>query len=66
MAQVVKLDPGDFLVLANVGPDLMGDIAAVADVLKERLGIGGLIVFSGDVDFSVLPAAQVPDGLAGA
>jgi carbonic anhydrase len=60
MAQLVKLDPGDILVLANVGDAFMdGDtVEHLASTLRE-LGIEHILVFEGDVDLSKVSADAV-------
>ena len=63
MAQVVKLEPGDILVLANVG-----DIALHPEgltELKKMLELGGVVVFPGPVDLAALPAGWTADAVAG-
>lgn len=54
MAQLVKLEPGDVLVLANVGDDALNEHEHL-EWLKDHLRLGGVIVFAGDVDLSKLP-----------
>ncbi|WP_431999320.1 hypothetical protein [Streptomyces sioyaensis] len=54
MAQVVKLEPGDILVFANVGDDVISD-GWTLDSLSEALrsvGIDQALVFAGEVDLS--------------
>jgi hypothetical protein len=54
MAQLVKLEPGDVLVLANVGDDVL-DEPEHLEWLKEHLQLDTIFVFAGDVDLSKLP-----------
>ncbi|MFG2400761.1 hypothetical protein [Streptomyces lydicus] len=64
MAQVVKLEPGDILVLANVGDDVFAD-GRTLDDLSEALrsfGLDQVLVFAGDVDLSKVAG----DAVAGA
>lgn len=67
MAQLVKLEPGDILVLANLGPahDSCDDEEPGAyhwlTELQERLQLNSILVFEGDVDLSSLPAGWTPD-----
>lgn len=54
MAQFVRLEEGDVLVLANVGDDVFTDGRSL-DNLSEALrsvGIDQVLVFAGDVDLS--------------
>lgn len=69
MAQLVKLEAGDILVLANLGEHLTypEEIDTFNDRLlwlKETLELGSILVFTGDVDLSVLPAGWTPDAVA--
>lgn len=70
MAQLVKLEPGDILVLANLGPahDLYDDDEPGTyhwlTELQERLQLNRILVFEGDVDLSSLPAGWTPDAPA--
>lgn len=71
MAQIVKLERGDILVLANLGPPkdrYAGDPDPYDGLaqLKEELQLGSILLFEGDVDLSVLPAGWTPDAVAGA
>lgn len=69
MAQLVKLEPGDILVLANVDPGVTPEeietFTERMTWLKDLLELSHVIVFSGDVDFSALPAGWTPDAVAG-
>lgn len=69
MAHLVKVEPGDILVLANLGEHLTypEEIETFNDRLlwlKETLKLGSILVFAGDVDLSVLPAGWTPDDVA--
>jgi len=68
MAQIVKLEAGDILVLANlgtaVGPEEWESVSERLTWLKETLGLGTILLFEGDVDLSVLPAGWTPDAVA--
>ncbi|WP_171110620.1 MULTISPECIES: hypothetical protein [unclassified Streptomyces] len=55
MAQLVKLEAGDVLVLANVGDTAAEDLEYPLSWLRERLGLAEVVVFAGDVDLSKLP-----------
>lgn len=71
MAQLVKLEPGDILVLANLGSVLDDPVSAESFCdrltwLKELLQLGHVLVFQDDVDLSMLPAGWTPDAVAGA
>lgn len=70
MAQLVKLEPGDILVLANLGPmhdpyddEEPGAVNWLTE-LQERLQLNRILVFEGDVDLSSLPAGWTPDSPA--
>ena len=54
MAQLVKLEPGDVLVLANLGDTAAEDLDNLS-WLRERLGLAEILVFAGDVDLSKMP-----------
>ncbi|MEU9400552.1 hypothetical protein [Streptomyces sp. NPDC048242] len=59
MAQVVKLEPGDILVLANVGQQDEGDLEQLLTLsrrVREAVGLEHVVVFAGDVDVSRIPA----------
>jgi len=56
MAQLVKLEPGDILVLANVGEDQADAIRQSWEHVRESLGIEHCLVFAGDVDLSKVSA----------
>lgn len=60
MAQVVKLEPGDILVFANVGDAFIdGDtVERLVSTLRE-LGIEHILAFEGDVDLSKVSADAV-------
>jgi hypothetical protein len=60
MAQLVKLDPGDILVLGNVG-DALSDAEAVecfARTMRE-LGIEHVLLFDGEIDLSKVSSNAV-------
>lgn len=59
MAQLVKLEPGDILVLTNL-EDLDESLAVALWGLKEKLGLAYVLVFEGDVDLSKLPPGWTP------
>lgn len=59
MAQLVKLEPGDILVLANVGAEACDSLMESADLLKEMLGVDRIWVFDGPVDLSKVPSDAV-------
>lgn len=59
MAQLVKLEPGDILVLANVGEDQADAIRQSWEGIRESLGIEHCLVFEGDVDLSKVSADAV-------
>lgn len=59
MAQLVKLEPGDVLVLSNVGEDQAAAIRESWDGIREGLGIEHVLVFEGDVDLSSVPADEM-------
>lgn len=64
MAQVVKLEEGEVLVLANVGDDVFNDGRSL-DNLSEALrsvGIDQVLVFAGDVDLSKVRDDAVAGG----
>ncbi len=63
MAQIVTLERGDFLVIANIG-DVTDELAAAVGVLKEALGVAGVIVFSGAPELSRLRTVD-SDAVAG-
>lgn len=56
MAQLVKLEPGDILVLSNLSEEAIESLAELGPKLKEMLGIENLLVFEGDVDLSKVSA----------
>lgn len=56
MAQLVKLEPGDILVLSNVDSDSAERLSEQGDWLKDLLGVDGILVFDGPVDLSKVPA----------
>lgn len=60
MAQLVKLEPGDILVLGNVGDALMSEetLDHLSCTLRE-LGIEHVLVFEGDVDLSKVSSDAV-------
>lgn len=62
MAQVVKLEPGDVLVLANVGEGSLGDLAGLLASIREQLGVEHVLVFAGDVDLSKVPSGALARG----
>ena len=55
MAQLVKLEPGDVLVLANVGKDQAEALRESWDSVREALGVEHVLVFEGDIDLSKIP-----------
>lgn len=58
MAQVVKLEPGDVLVFANVGEAVVEELneeLCLLGRLRERFGLAEILVFEGDVDLSKIP-----------
>lgn len=61
MAQLVKLEPGDILVLANVGGDVFGEDVSLHTFGEtlQHLDVEHVLVFEGDVDLSKLPAEVV-------
>ena len=59
MAQLVKLEPGDILVLANVGADVCDSLMESAESLKDLLGVDRILVFDGPVDLSKVPSDAV-------
>lgn len=56
MAQLIKLEPGDVLVLANLGDTAAEDLDYHLSWLRDRLGIADILVFAGDVDLTKLPS----------
>jgi hypothetical protein len=60
MAQLVKLEPDDVLVLGNVGDAFAEpeDVERFAHMMRE-LGIQHVLVFEGDVDLSKVSADAV-------
>jgi hypothetical protein len=67
MAQLVKLEPGDVLVLANIDADVetVDELNRFIPFLREILRIEHVIVFTGDVDLSKLPPGWTPPAEAG-
>ncbi|WP_432136821.1 hypothetical protein [Streptomyces sp. bgisy154] len=59
MAQLVKLEPGDVLVLSNLSEEAAEGVAEMAARLKDMLGIEHIIAFAGDVDLSKVSADAV-------
>lgn len=59
MAQLVKLEPGDILVLANVGEQQADEIRQSWEGIRLALGIEHCLVFEGDVDLSKVSADAV-------
>ncbi|WP_405888879.1 hypothetical protein OG762_37015 [Streptomyces sp. NBC_01136] len=57
MAQLVKLEPGDILVLTNVGEEQAEILRQSWDSVREAIGIEYVFVFERDVDLSKLPAS---------
>lgn len=58
MAQLVKLEPGDILVLSNIGGDAFADEGALqtfSDLMKEA-GVEHVFVFPDGVDLSKVSA----------
>lgn len=64
MAQIVKIEAGDILVLANLGDDGLGNLQPAARCLEEATG-AAVYLFAGDVDLSAIPAETLRE-LAGA
>lgn len=69
MAQLVKLEPGDILVIGNCGRladewDSNGRSSWLA-TLQRELKLRKILLFEGDVGLSSLPAGWMPD-VAGA
>lgn len=64
MAQLVKLEPGDVLVLANIGDDddTFSSLTEMLPRLREILQIEHVLVFAGDVDLSKAPSDAVAGG----
>ncbi|MCX5601614.1 hypothetical protein OOK29_26030 [Streptomyces phaeochromogenes] len=58
MAQLVKLEPGDTLVLTNVSDDAIEYLADHVQQLQELLGVERILAFAGPVDFARLPVEQ--------
>ncbi|MFG3050334.1 hypothetical protein ACGFZP_05170 [Kitasatospora sp. NPDC048239] len=58
MADVVKLEPGDVLILSNLGDSDLADLVPAAELLTRWLGGGGVYLFSGNVDISKLSAVE--------
>jgi hypothetical protein len=65
MAQVVKLEPGDILVIGNCG-DLTDSDAAVVERFFAAIGINRILMFAGDIELSSAPVGGTPDAVAGA
>jgi hypothetical protein len=59
MAQLVKLEPGDILVLANVGERQAEALHENWESVREAIGVEHVIVFAGDVDLSKVSADAV-------
>lgn len=59
MAQLVKLEPGDILVLTNL-KDCDESLTVALWGLKEKLGLAYVLAFQGDVDLSKLPPGWTP------
>ena len=55
MARIVTLEPGDILVLAQIGPDALGSlfedesVSGFMAALKEQLQLRAILCFEGDV-----------------
>jgi hypothetical protein len=67
VAQIVKLEPGDILVIGNYGSQSEAHAESEAELAKgirELLGVSCIVVFEGDVDLSSLPAGWTPDAPA--
>jgi hypothetical protein len=60
MAQLVKLEPGDILVLTNVGEEQAAALREGWDAVRDAIGIDRVWVFEGDVDLSKLPSGWTP------
>ncbi|MFJ1650094.1 hypothetical protein ACIOC2_01500 [Streptomyces sp. NPDC088337] len=68
MAQVVKLEPGDILVLANVGYQAYEDLEHLLTLsrrIRQATGLERVVVFPGDVDVSKIPAEVLAEAQAG-
>ncbi|MET9142438.1 hypothetical protein [Streptomyces sp. NPDC004042] len=68
MAQVVKLEPGDILVLANVGLQAYEDLQELLTLsrrIREAACLDQVVVFSGEVDVSKIPAEALERARAG-
>jgi hypothetical protein len=63
MAHVVKLEPGDVLVISNIGA-VTDDLNGAVRVLRETLGLAAVIGFKGDPDLSRLKVDN-SDAVAG-
>ena len=64
MAQVVRLEEGDVLVLANVGDDVFADGRSLDNLSAalRSVGIDQVLVFAGDVDLSKVRDHAVAGG----
>ena len=64
MAQLVKLEPGDVLVLANIGADeaTLDSLTEMMPRLREILQLDHILVFEGNVDLSKVSADAVAGG----
>jgi hypothetical protein len=56
MAQLVKLEPGDILVLTNVGEEQADAIRQSWEHVREAIGIEHCLVFEGDIDLGKVSA----------
>lgn len=53
-ATFLHLQPGDSLVIGNVGQIPMEQFTEVVDRLREWTGIAQVVVFDGDIDLAIL------------
>lgn len=58
MAQLVKLEPGDILVLANVGEEQADALRESWESVREAIGVEHVLIFEGDVDLSKVPGDE--------
>lgn len=59
MAQLVKLEPGDILVLSNVGEEQAQALRESWERVREAIGVEHVLVFEGNVDLSMVPSDVV-------
>lgn len=53
--RVVLVKPGDVLVFGNVGEISAEDAHGLVQMLKERLHLSAVVVFTGDIDLASVP-----------